>query len=175
MSDHRIRPPADVARIPFEIIRVGKARTLEFICLSDVPLVLAVHWIGSRAIRCPESDCSYCLDGKPQRWRGYVFGQSMRNPRVAIVEYTGGVGGAIADEYEHHGSLRGSHIILSRKGNRKNGPLSVEFGAANRKPKELPEVPDLFPIICRIYDCKERKDLADGQVTSTVSMRARHA
>ena len=175
MAEHRIRPPAEVARIPYEIVRVGKQKVIEFWSLSEVPVVIAIHWTGSRAVRCTEVECEYCATGKPQRWRGYVFGQSVRNSRVSIVEYTGGVGGAIADFYERHGSLRGAQIVLARTGKRANGPLSVQFGDSFQRSDNLPEVPDLFDIVCRIYDLKDSRELAEGQVTATVHMRARHA
>jgi hypothetical protein len=175
MTTHRTRPPDEVARIPYEIIRVGPSKVLEVYCLSDAPVVIAVHWVGNRAIRCPENECMYCDRSINQRWRGYLFGQSVRTGRVGIIEYTGGVGGAIADEYERHQTLRGAHIILARKGKRKNGPMAVEFGPLYRKGDELPDVPELFPLIARIYDWKDRgTDERDGERT-TVAMKARHA
>lgn len=176
MTEQRTRPPVSSNRIPYRIQRVPPGKALAFWVLSDSPCVVGTHWTGSRSVRCPETDkCPYCLSGKETRWRGYVFGKCLKSGQVSIVEYPGGVGNEVADFGEQQGTLRGAQMILRRRGKNINSPVDVSFSEVIQRADQLPEIPDLFSLICRIYEVRSREALEDAQESSTVKMRRRHA
>lgn len=175
MESFDTHPPQEASRIPYEIVRCKAGKIVSFYCLSDRPYVVGTHWNGSRAVRHPRENCPFCASGKEIRWRGYVFGCADHLSPVYIFEYTGGVGYEIGQFWTKEGTLRGARILLKRRGKAKNSPMVVQLGNEFMRSDKLPDVPDLAPFLCRIYDVASKQDLIEAQGQDTIAMNRRHA
>ena len=152
--------PSSVPRIAIQVFRVpptGKA----FIRFLGNVVGVWTHWLEGRSTPCLGKECRHCLEGVPQRWKGYApalwwkvwldqkTGKQQGKWLAVVVEITEGL-------TELKGRpLRGQVIELRRPGKRRNGPL--EFSALDKPAAgDLPDAFDVRPILERLWGCRKR-------------------
>lgn len=125
MSLSRNSDPRNV-RCPFKVVLLPPGKAYHFHCLTDGYVSLNVHYTGTGAKVCPETDdCKSCLGGSRQIFSGYVLGRSADSSHVRLVHLTGLAAYMLKQEQWRAGSIYGAKIILNRIGQKKNGPVEA--------------------------------------------------
>jgi len=145
------RPNSDDLPEIWKILRCPKRGTPQLAIVGADVLGCYVHYWSGRTRPCNKVSCDICERGQQPRWRGYlpVLTPSPSTPK--ILEVTPSIIGDIDRWLNQEGTLRGSVIQLNRKGNVQNGELSVKIGKPAGFDVNLPDPPDVYGILCRIW------------------------
>jgi len=140
----RARPPARRLRQTFPILRSSKTKncTLSFkvLAIGDRVHCAPIHYQG-RSTPCMQPfdlPCKSCDAGYEPRWVGYFAGYTSKHSRC-LVELTADAAELLAAEAERRGSIRGLAIIVSRVGDRANGPMKIDWRPADIPSEQIPE------------------------------------
>ena len=157
---NRPAPAQDAPKPHFDVVRCNRTVgfVLPFLCISDRPFGINVHWSG-RSVICPAPDrsCSLCTAGRALRWVGYLAGTSDDRTRQFLVEFTPGVVPAIDVHLKYWHSLRGWQMRFHRPSKKENGSLSLDFCTpeARLAPGDLPGEIDIAEVLQRVYRVNE--------------------
>lgn len=156
MSDlnaHRFqdRPNSDDLPEQWKILRAPKKGTPRCIILDADVCGCYVHYWSGRTRPCKKVGCEICDKGQVPRWRGYLAVLTPAPSEKRLLEITPSVIVAIDRWKKQEGTLRGSIIRLTRKGNVQNGELVVEIGKQAGFDVTLPPCPNVLDILGRIW------------------------
>jgi len=103
-----------------------------------------------------EVDCGPCADGNEARWRGYMFVMNPRTRNVSILEVTAAPMRRIDTYFREHRTLRGALVDLDRKSGKANGELYIDISEGAIAKENLPNVPSLKLLLCKIWKLDPR-------------------
>ena len=153
ISDHRFenRPRPEDLPEQWKILRASKKGTPRCVIVDEDVLGCYVHYWSGRTRPCKRENCEICEKGQQPRWRGYLSVITPAPSQPRLLEVTPSVIGDIDRWLKQEGSLRGSLIKLTRRGNVQNGELICEIGKQAGFDVSLPPCPDVPGILARIW------------------------
>lgn len=144
--------PGPVARWLPVIFPLPEQPALDLVILSQELVGVLGHWNGARFTPClgprqgdehvPEFHCSFCRDGAPRRWRGYLGALLARQGRQAIVELTQRAVQDCPVIIAQRNDLRGRRLRVRRLGKSRQGRVVAELLGTDRlADNQLPPPP----------------------------------
>jgi len=128
---------------------------LKMIVLSTKPLMVATHYMSRAGKPCRAVDCEGCAKRLETRWNGYMAIVLLHNKTKCLIEYTEGSQPPLLEAFERHGSIRGLQLVMSRPRQRDNAPMLLQVAGKLENTFELPEEPDVFAEMCRVWKVNE--------------------
>jgi hypothetical protein len=148
------------------IFRAKPGRDTKMVIWSDDLFGCRTHWWTGRTIPCKRSGCEACTAGKVSRFNGWVFAKLVATEEKVIFEFTPPAALFLDSVFEEFGSLRGAQIIATRKGDRANAMVHVRCVGREKNWKNIPNPPDIVPVMCRIWGVSSAPDIIVGGTDS---------
>lgn len=152
-----VNEPTVVEHSPMEIIVVGAKCRIDTVILTRELAGVQTHWFGGKTIACCGTDnCPACQANFAPIWKGFFVGYGMRSGNKALVMVTGGAYENLAVHVQHEKGLFGLRVVISRKGIRKNSPMTL---ATCGRCDEYPEYPQkaLYNMVRRVFAANANK------------------
>lgn len=135
----------------YRIIRTPAAGALNLRVLSHRMVGARTHYWGGRTTPCSTENCKPCSENHASRWHGWLICQDTKTSEQVIVEFPPAVGTSFLRCFSQLRTLRGVRFKLFRVGGKPNGKVVIQFGGIDENKEHLPNVPDLEPILCRLW------------------------
>lgn len=132
--------PAEKRKL-IEVWKPKPAVPVNAIVLSEGITGVYVHWFGRRTGPCLGSEnnvCPFCKLDVPRRWEGYLGGYSERTGKVYLIHLSKEAARSCPAIATGKSNLRGSRIIIERKGRAANAPCSARIEVAGKVLHTLP-------------------------------------
>lgn len=135
----------------YHLVRLKAGGRMEMVCLSDNLVGRHMHFAGNRSRPCTGAGCTMCMANQRPRWTGWLGGIDLKDDQKIIAEITERAARQVRIARSTYRTLRGCRVVLVRKGTRSNGPLDCLFRSPATGTGELPTMPDVRPILLRIW------------------------
>lgn len=146
------RPDAAAARGQWSLRRCPTKGTLSAVIISHDVLGRYTHYYGGRTRPCTGRDCEPCNKSMRPRWHGYLACIDLDTNEKIIVEITAIVAARVAEWFDERRTLKGSRIRLQRRSPKTNGRVTVSLAPPAAGTGELPQAPDVRPIMNRVWE-----------------------
>jgi hypothetical protein len=133
-----------------DLRRVGAGESVSGICLSRDLIGTYVHYAG-KTTPCRKADCYGCTAGLRRGFETYIALLMSQPTKVYIYALSDNASRELDRYWKIHRSLRGKRVVLSRKGEARNGKLSAWCKDPGVDPSTIPNEPDVFGIMLRIW------------------------
>lgn len=113
---------------PYEVVKCLPGKPIKFVCQSKEWEDVETHWYGGHSVRCPKpAYCQLCEDRNDVAWKAYLLGTAPTGGVTAIFQLTPLAASTLKEWADRPRGLLGAIILLKRKGDRPNGPLTAEL------------------------------------------------
>jgi hypothetical protein len=145
------RPPEDLQRTSYRILRAPAQGELTGLCLSAEIHGVMTHYHLGRTRPHTEPCCQPCEEGQAPRWQGYLALLLTRSRDLCLLEFTAAPTAPLLEYVDHHGTLRGAQLTCYRMGNRSNGRVCIRVARGDLDMFAAPPAPDVPAILARIW------------------------
>ena len=118
------------------------------------------HYANGRPQPCFGESCPSCKLAMPTRWHGWAIIAKEPSGEKAILEFPRGPADLLAEFFSSHRTLRGLRIKLTRPNGKSNGRVHMLRGEQAMNHADLPRVPELQPILMKIWGLDKQQGLA---------------
>jgi hypothetical protein len=121
------RPPSGIYS-PYEVVKCLPGKPIKFVCQSKEWEDVETHWFGGHSVQCPKpAPCKLCEERHDVAWKAYLLGTAPTGGVTAIFQLTPLAASTLLEWVDRQRGLLGAIILLNRKGDRANGPLTAEL------------------------------------------------
>lgn len=147
------RRPKDNDALPgWELKRPGARGRVTAVLLSHDIIGHDTHYWGGRTRPCTGETCDACRANNATRWHGYLAATDEGLQARWIIEITAPAANQIDRIFRERRTLRGFVLILERRNQKPNGPISVKGYQGVLQNDKLPDCPDMIKKLCRIWE-----------------------
>lgn len=134
-----------------ELVCLGAGQRGRCIITCEAPYEVDTHRIGGRTLPCMDSECQACRLQFPGKYEGYVSLIWVVSKKHTLLRLTKPAILQLKSQTTLRSSLRGTPILVERKGNRPNGRVLVQVEEHLIDPAKLPQAPDIPAHMARIW------------------------
>lgn len=157
MPNFDSKPPTDLGRSGYRLIRTPTAHPLIGHIISDNLVGCRTHFNNQRTVPCEAPNCDSCENGIAWRWHGYVLLLLDATQEVVIFECTARSSESIAAYWQRYGTTRGAHMKASRVNGRQNGRVLLQCKPADLQKISLPAASPVEKLLCHIWNIPENQ------------------
>jgi len=155
--------PAHHEYSTIQLLRVPAATKLLGITINRTLEGCITHWDGRRTSACPGDECPIHRAGHAGRWHAYVPIWGQTSGKIAVIQLTALAAGALQEEAQRWGTLRGLLIQISRVKPRDNARIVIEARKLPTEPLDLPQPIDVQRFMDAIWNEQSHSRNANGQ------------
>jgi hypothetical protein len=133
-----------------DLRRVSAGESVTGMSLSRDLIGTFVHYTG-KTTPCRKEDCYGCNAGIRRGFESYIALLMSQPSKIYLYALSDNASRELDKYWRIHRSLRGKRIVLSRRGEARNGKLSAWVKEPGVDPSTLPTEPDVFAIMLRIW------------------------
>jgi len=152
MPNWNNKPPEDLGRSGFRLIRTPTAHPITAHVLSENLVGCNTHYVGNRTIPCEAPHCDACESGIAWRWHGYILILIAATQETAIFEMTAKASAPFAEYYERTRTLRGCFFKAQRLNGRTNGRVLIQTKTVDLARIVLPPPIPVEKLLCHIWN-----------------------